>query len=92
MLLTFLRLLRRIVQVIESTKRETTEFIQNFFTKLTMGLWLDFEKTLEQTKINLFIRSITEFGILAIKDYMNLQQKRASSIKLQKFAAIMISE
>ena len=36
MLLTFLWLLR-IVQVMESTKRGTTEFIQKFFRGLTMG-------------------------------------------------------
>ena len=36
-LLTFLRLLR-IVQVIGSTRRETTEFIHNFFRELTVGL------------------------------------------------------
>ena len=42
--------------------------------------------------MNLFIHSIAEFGILTIKDYVNLHKKRASSIKLQNFVAIMISE
>ena len=46
MLLTFLRLIR-IVSSREGTKRVTTEFIHKFFRELTVGLQLDFEKTLE---------------------------------------------
>ena len=42
--------------------------------------------------MNLFIRNITEFDILAIKDNANLQQERASSIKLQNFAVMISSE
>ena len=42
--------------------------------------------------MNLFIWSITEFGILAIKVYVNRQQKGASSIKLQKFTTMVRSE
>ena len=45
MLLTFLELLR-IVQLIKSTKMRTTESIHKFFRELTMGLQLNFEKTL----------------------------------------------
>ena len=41
--------------------------------------------------MKLFIRSVMEFGILTIKDYMNLHEE-SSSNKLQKFAAMVSSD
>ena len=42
--------------------------------------------------MNLFIPSITKFGILVIKVYVNPHEKRASSIKLLNFATMVSSE